>query len=129
MKRHWEQEYERAEEEVVPCRDGGSSSGQADGQKRGIAQLNVQLVQQTRVLAKALYRTLAHYSDLSYAELVRLVERATRAAKAPSADADADADSHTSYGVLGAFLTHLLQAPLILARNPLAILVSLLVTT
>ena len=122
MKRHWEQEYERAAEEVVPRREGGSCSGQSDGQKRGIAQLTVPLVQQTRVLGKALYRTLAHYSDLTYAELVRLVERAARAAKAP---ASADADSSASYGVLGAFLTHLLQAPLILARNPLAILVSL----
>ena len=106
VKRNWEQEYERAEEEVAPQRE-----------KRGIKPL----VQQTRVLAKALYRTLAHYSDLSYAELVRLFKRAKRSAQETTVAAEQE--SYSRFGLFGAFLMHLLQAPLILASNPLAILV------
>lgn len=120
MKREWDQEYERAVVEVAPSGTGGSSGGQSVGQKQAGAGalLDSRLVLQTRAVSKALYRTLMHYSDLSYAELVRLVERATKAARAPAARA-----TRSNYGALGAFLSHLLEAPLALARNPLAVLV------
>lgn len=101
---------------------GRGISGQGVGQKTGAGKLlNSPLVQQTRVVSKALYRTLLHYSDLSYEELVHLVQRASKSAKSSTVAATSAAESN--FGALGAFLTHLLQAPFALARHPLTLLV------